>query len=107
MKPIRHPLVPHGRTPRVLLRIDERDALIWSAARFYPGCSDREIARQLHTALSRYHAGRFRRDRNDTCPVEHRGKLTEVLYLLLRTHDHVPSPATIRRVLGVVVSQTM
>lgn len=86
----------HGRTPNVLLRLDERDALIRTAATFYPGASDREIARQLHAALSRYYSGRFRRDRNDTCPVEHRGKLTEVLYLLLRTHDHVPSIGTIR-----------
>jgi hypothetical protein len=94
----------HGRTPAVLLVIDERDALIRAAAKFYPGCSDREVARRLRSALAIYRAGRFRRDRNDTCPNQYRGTLTEIFYLLLRTHDHVPSIATIRRALGVVVS---
>jgi hypothetical protein len=90
----------HGRTPAVLLLIDERVALIRTAAKFFPGASDREIARRLRTALSIYRAGRWGRDRSDTCPVQHRGKLTEILYLLLRVHDHVPSEPTIRRALG-------
>ena len=93
----------HGRTRQVPLVISERDALIRSAAEFYPGLSDREVARRLHTALSTYRAGRFRRDRNDTCPIQYRGKLTEILYLLLRVRDHVPSETAIRRALGVVV----
>jgi hypothetical protein len=104
MKPLKHPLVPdrsHGRTRQVLLLISERDALIRSAARFYPGASGREIARQLRTALSTYYGGRWRRDREVfTCPAQHKGKLTEVLFLLLRTHEHVPSIATLRRALG-------
>jgi hypothetical protein len=90
----------HGRTPAVQLLIDERNDLIRTAAKFYPGCSDREIARRLRTALSIYRDGRWERDRRDTCPKQHRGKLTEILYLLLRVHDHVPSEPTIRRALG-------
>lgn len=90
----------HGRTPAVQLLIDERKALIRTAAKFYPGCSDREIARRLRSALSIYRGGRWERDRSDTCPKQYRHKLTEVLYLILRVHDHVPSEVTIRRALG-------
>jgi hypothetical protein len=82
------------------LLLDERGRLIIEAAKFFPGASDREIARRLRSELSKYSNGRFRRDRSDTCPIQHRGKLTEVLYLLLRVHDHVPSEMTIRRALG-------
>jgi hypothetical protein len=91
----------HGRTPAFLRVIDRRDKLIRAAARFYPGSSDREVARRLRSALAVYAAGRWRRDRSKTtCPHQHRGKLTEVLYLLLRVRDHVPSDPTFRRALG-------
>jgi hypothetical protein len=56
----------HGRTPAVLLVIEERDKLIRAAARFYPGASDREVARRLRSALPVYAAGRWRRDRSET-----------------------------------------
>ena len=42
--------------------LDERDKLLVEAARFYPGATDREVARQLRIALVRYRAGRWRRD---------------------------------------------
>jgi hypothetical protein len=88
------------RTPQTQLLIDERDKLLIKAAQFFPGCSDREIARQLHAALSTYRNGRWRRDRAEyTCPPQHRGKLVEVLWMILRTRDHVPSEMTIRRAL--------
>jgi hypothetical protein len=92
----------HGRTPAVLLVIEERDALLRIAAkRFCVGMSDREAAKHLYGALNRYRGGRWRRDRADlTCPAQHRGKLTELLYFLLRTRDSVPSIMTIRRALG-------
>jgi hypothetical protein len=32
--------------------------------------------------------------------VQHRGKLTAVLWMVLRTRNHVPSEMTIRRALG-------
>src|SRR5580704_30220 len=66
----------HGRTPAVLLVLDERNALIRAAARFYPGDSDREIARRLHRALAIYRSSRWqRRDCIEaTCPAQHRGK---------------------------------
>ena len=96
------PLDGRGRRSRQTeLLISERNQLLVEAAKFYPGASDRKSARQLHTALSRYRAGAWRRDREVfTCPVQHRGKLTAVLWAILRTRDHVPSEMTIRRALA-------
>ena len=91
MKPLRHPLVagPGCRTPQTLLLIDERAALLREAARFYPGLSQRETARLIRVALSRYQGARWQRERADlTCPVQHAGKLTAVLWKLLRVRDH-------------------
>ena len=88
------------RTPQTMLLLDERRALLVEAARFYPGLSQRETARRLRIALQRYQLGRWRRTRADlTCPKDHAGKLTGVLWMLLRVRDHVPSEMTIRRAL--------
>ncbi|SIN97223.1 hypothetical protein SAMN05443247_01096 [Bradyrhizobium erythrophlei] len=94
------PIGAGHRTPQTMLLLDERDRYLREAARFFPGCTDREIARRLHIALSTYRGGRFRRDRKDTCPIQYRGTLREQLYLLLRVRDRVPSEMTIRRALG-------
>jgi hypothetical protein len=51
------------RTRQTELLISERDRLIIEAARFYPGCRDREIARRLRFALSTYRNGRWPRRR--------------------------------------------
>jgi hypothetical protein len=89
------------RSPQTLLLIDERDALLVEAARFFPACSDREIARRLRIALQRYRDGRWQRDRADlTCPVQHSGKLAGVCWKLLKTRDAVPSERTIRAALS-------
>jgi len=103
MKPLLPSAFPVGagrRTPMTQLLLDERKKYLIEAAKFFPGCTDREIARRLHIALSTYRGGRFRRDRNDTCPIQYRGTLREQLYLLLRVCDRVPSEMTIRRSLG-------
>lgn len=103
MKQLRHPLVagPGCRTPQTLLLIDERDALLREVARFFPGCSDREIARRLHIALLRYRDGRWQRERADlTCPKAHAGRLTAVLWAILKTRDYVPSERLIRAALS-------
>ena len=104
MKPIRHPLVvgPGHRTPQTMLLLDERGKLLVEAARFFPGCSDREIARRLHGALSTYRNGRWRRDRTEAlCPMQHRGKLLQIMWMILKVHDHLPPTMTIRRALFV------
>jgi hypothetical protein len=96
------PLDGRGRrSPQTMLLLDERDKLLIEAARFFPGASDREIARRLHSALSTYRDGRWRRDRAEAlCPVQHKGKLMQTLWMILKTRDHVPSEMTIRRALA-------
>jgi hypothetical protein len=97
----------HGRTRTVELLISERNALIRDAARFYPGCTDRETARQMLIALARYRNGRWLRDRIEaTCPAQHRGKLVQVLWLILRTIDAIPSDRTVRAALAQSRMQT-
>jgi hypothetical protein len=94
----------HGRTPQTQLLIDERDTLLTEATQFYPSLSRREVARKLHAALSIYRGGRWRRDGvQATCPMQHRGKLLQTMWMILKVRDHVPSETTIRRALGVVV----
>jgi hypothetical protein len=92
----------HGRLPETIAAINKRDGLIREAARrFYVGMSDREAARRLRSALTVYAAGRWRRDCSEAaCPIQHRGKLIEILYRMLRVRDHVPSDPTFRRALG-------
>ena len=83
-----------------MLLLDERDSTLREAARFFPGLSDREIARRLREALSIYRDGRWRRDRlseEQTCPLQYRGQLREKLWLILRNSDFSPSERTIRR----------
>jgi hypothetical protein len=100
------PLLPTDRrgrrTPQTLLLLDERNALLRVAAnRFCAGMSDRQAASHLRTELLRYQTGTWRRERIEaTCPPRHAGKLTAALWLLLKTRDHVPSTATIRRSLS-------
>jgi hypothetical protein len=91
----------HGRTPAVRLVLDERDKLLVEAARFFPGLSQRETARQLRSALMRYRAGAWRRDRAEaTCPPQHKGKLVQTLWCLLKTKDAIPGPRMITMVLA-------
>jgi hypothetical protein len=88
------------RLPRTMLLISERNAPLLAASRFYPVSLLARSPGNYVLALSRYRDGRWRRDRSElTCPMQHRGKLTEVLNLLLRVRDAIPSQRTIRAVL--------
>lgn len=88
------------RSPQTLLLIDERTALLRAASAHFPACSDREVARRLRASLVTYQNGRWRRDRiENLCPPQHAGKLTAACWMILKTHDHAPSMATIRRAL--------
>jgi hypothetical protein len=81
--------------------------LLADAARFYPGCTDREVARRLRKSLKTYRAGRFRRDRDcEVCPAQHKGKLVQVLWLILKTLDAIPGDRTIRTALAQPRTQT-
>jgi hypothetical protein len=93
------------RTRQTLLLISERNKLLAEAARFFPGAFDREIARQLRTALLRYQTGAWRRTRVETtCPTRHLGRLDALLWQLLRIRDATLSERTIRAVLGRTAS---
>jgi hypothetical protein len=88
-------------TPRTLLAIDERDRYLIEAARHFPGLSHRATARLLRSRLSIYEQSAWRRDRSEAlCPPRHAGKLTTVLWMLLKVRDHVPSEMMIRRALA-------
>jgi hypothetical protein len=103
MKPW-HPFVsgPGRRTPATMLALDERNRFLAEAAqKFFPGLSDYEIAWRLRHALSTYRNGRWWRDRaENTCPPQHKGKLAEVLWMILKTKDAVPGERTIRAALA-------
>ena len=92
------------RTEETLSRIAERDRLLRAAAdRFYPGTSQREAARRLHQAISRYSCCAWQRERADlACPPRHAGKLTALLWQLLKVRDAIPSEPTVRRALGSI-----
>jgi hypothetical protein len=70
------------RSPKVLLVLDERNALLRTAAdRFCIGMSNRQAAAHLRTALLRYREGAWRRERADlTMPQRHANKLTGLLW---------------------------
>jgi hypothetical protein len=100
MKPFRPP-GPGHRTRQTELLISERDNLLVEAARFYPGLSNREVAKRLQDALLVYRNGRWRRDQNEqTCPPQHRGKLLQVMWMILKTIDAIPGDRTIRGALA-------
>lgn len=105
MRPIRHPLIPDGRghrSPADVLARAVRDHLLRTAAdRFCAGMSDRAAAAYLHTKLSRYRAGAFRRDRHEgRCPARHLGTVTELLWLVLKVRDAVAGDRIIRMALA-------
>ena len=89
------------RSNETLLRLDERDRYLVEAARFYPGLSDREVAKRLQDALLIYRNGRWQRDAPETtCPPQHRGKLVQVMCTILKTIDAIPGDRTIRAALA-------
>ena len=90
------------RSIKTLAALACRDHLLRKAAhRFCVGMSDRQAAATLHTKLSRYMECAWRRERTaDLCPVRHRGTISEVLWMILKTRDVVPSEMTIRRAIS-------
>ena len=82
------------------LLIDERDRYLIEAAKFYPGCRDREVARRLRSALAIYRAGRWRRDCSEALCPHAAGTVTAALWRLLKVCDAVPSDRLIRGVLA-------
>ncbi len=103
MKPVKHPLVPGPgiRTPATMLRLDERDRYLREAARFFPGCGNREIARRLRSALLTYRSCAWQRDfAKDLCPVRYAGTVKAALWKTLKAVDAIPGDRTIRAALA-------
>ena len=65
--------------------------LLVEACRYFPGISQRETARLLRIALTRYQSGRWRREWSEAlCPPHHAGRLTAVLWNYLKVRDAPP-----------------
>jgi hypothetical protein len=90
------------RTPQTRFLIDERDALLRAAAKFYPSLSARETARQLRRALLHYQLGKWRRTYTALTSPHDPERLDAVLWSLLKVRDAIPSEMTIRRGLFVI-----
>jgi hypothetical protein len=74
--------------------------LLIEASEFFPSPSSRETARQLRDALAVYAGGRWRRDYAEkTCPAQHKGKVTRIFWLILKTIDAIPGDRTVRAAL--------
>jgi hypothetical protein len=87
------------RLPETLQAIAQRDALLReAAARFFPDATHHQAAEMLRVKLLRYQTSAWRRDRAEAeCPPRLAGRLDELLWQILKTHDHTPSAVTIRR----------
>lgn len=90
------------RLPETLASIELRNELLREARRrFFPYCPEREAAREIASALSRFQSSAWIRERClEVCPERHRGRLGELLWTLLHVRDHVPSFATIRNAIS-------
>ena len=103
MKPIRHPFVPGPghRTPATLLALDERDRYLREASTFFHSPHDREVARQLRSALLLYRSRAWKRDyAEDLCPVRYAGTVKAALWKALKAVDAIPGDRTIRAALA-------
>ncbi|KRQ01847.1 hypothetical protein AOQ72_10550 [Bradyrhizobium yuanmingense] len=109
MKPVQRNELTHAvpldgrgrRTNRTLLSIRARGTLLRMAAAYFPASSERETARRLHAALSRFHGGRWRRDRTlAVCPPQYLGSVQQIFFAIFTMHDHVPSDRVVRQALA-------
>lgn len=92
---------PGQRTFRTIQRHRRRAELLReTAARFWPGLSRPEQARQLNVGLSRYRETAWRYERALVeCPARLRGTQQEMYWLILKQVDAVLAAATIRDIL--------
>jgi|GEM_PF-3856183 len=81
--------------------IASRGYLLRLGARsFFPGMSERQQVENLQRIITRYAAGRWRRDRNEpACPDAIRGTALEIAYCILRQRDRAPGFSTIKNAL--------
>jgi L-asparaginase II len=72
------------------------------AGRFFAGQPQAVQADAIHTALERYAASAWARERAlDACPDRHAGTVAACCWTVLRLRDSVPSSRHIRRILAM------
>lgn len=87
-------------TPTKLAKL-YRSVALCRAAAFVVGPSQRETARKLHEAFTRYREGAWRRERFEaTCPARRVGRIEECLWDALKARDASVSEITVRRALS-------
>jgi len=88
-------------TPAEMLSRDERDRyLIAAADRYCVGMSDNAAADYLLVRLARYHETAWRKEYADAlCPARHRGSITELFWMALKSRNRLPSERLVREVL--------
>lgn len=92
-----------GRPWREGWLLERRDDVLRTmAGRFFAGQPQAAQADAIHTALERYAASAWLRERAlDVCPSRHAGAVTASCWTLLRLRDSVPSVRHIRRILAM------
>ena len=84
-----------------MLALDERDALLVEARRFFPAASDREVAHRIRIAMLRYQTTGWQCEQTEArCPPRLAGRLDALSWAILKINDFVPSERLIRAVLA-------
>jgi hypothetical protein len=83
------------RLPETIAARAERDRLICEAAAMFPGASDREVARKLHSAIDLYRCTAWLRERGERPSPRH-----AILWAILSVIDHTPSAELIRKIVS-------
>ena len=97
------PLDGRGRRlPLTLLHLTVRNCFLRAAAEIHcSGMSGRQAAAVLHTRLSRYRSGAWRRDASEPLVLPRLvGRLDGWLWCVLKVHDRLVSERLIRAVLS-------
>jgi hypothetical protein len=94
---------PGQRNWRTCEELAERNRLLRSAAeRFLGELSVAEQAEVLHRQLCRYRASAWTRERTcERCPDRHLGTLHELLWRVLKLHDHILAARSLRLILAM------
>jgi hypothetical protein len=88
---------PGSRSAATRAKLDQRDAALRECAdEFFPGMATALQAEHIATALLRYAAAGWPRDKGDVrCPPRHRGKIQADLWRILQA---IPMPISARQV---------
>jgi hypothetical protein len=92
---------PGQRDPRTRASLAERDEFLREAARlFFPQLAPTEQAKALETALARYAASAWQRERAaPELPPRHKGRIEEYLWRVMRAEPRTLGWERIRKIL--------